>query len=183
LFIVTPSRRSARADRGFSLIEVMVALTVTSLGLLGLAKMESLALMSTNVSGSRALAALQASSLAAAMHADSDYWAYTAPPLTTVDATVANNFAAAALAKPCTTAGTTACNSAQMATYDLYKWGLALSYLLPGYQGLITCTTTTPMACTIKITWTENAIANNANQSQSLLANLAEPVYSMDVQP
>ena len=43
------------AARGFSLIEVMVALIVIAVGLLGIAKMQSLALMATNCStlGSR----------------------------------------------------------------------------------------------------------------------------------
>ncbi len=172
---------AVQAAKGFSLVEVMVALAVTSVGLLGLAKMESLALMSTNVASSRSLAALQASSLAAAMHADSDYWGNIAPPTTTVDSTAANNFAAAAAAKPCLTQGTSACNPTQMATYDLWRWGVALSQLLPGYQGIITCTTTTPMACSIQISWVEHAIANNAQQTA--MSTLARPTYVLDVQP
>ncbi len=178
------TQRSAnrlRDEKGFSLVEVMVALAVTSIGLLGLAKMESLALMSTTVSSSRSLAALQAASLAAAMHADSDYWANVAPTTTTVDSTAANNFAALAAAKPCLTAGTAACNPTQMAYYDLYNWGLSLAALLPGYQAIITCTTTTPKACTIQISWVENAVANNAQQTS--MGTLAQPKYVLDVQP
>ena len=61
--------------RGFSLVEVMVALVICSIGLLGLAKLEALALSSTGVASGRALASLEASSLAAAMHANPGYWA------------------------------------------------------------------------------------------------------------
>jgi type IV pilus assembly protein PilV len=64
-----------RRARGFSLMEVMVALVVSTVGLLGLAKMEALALSSTSVAGSRSLAAIEAASLAAAMHANPGYWA------------------------------------------------------------------------------------------------------------
>ena len=50
-------------------------------GLLGLAKMEALAISSTSVASSRSLAAIEASSLAAAMHANPGYWAAgIAPP-------------------------------------------------------------------------------------------------------
>jgi hypothetical protein len=68
-----------------------------------------------------------------------------------------------------------------MAYWDLYNWGLALSNLLPGYQGIITCTVTTPMECTIQISWVENAIANNAQQVS--MSSLARPTYTVDVQP
>ena len=49
--IATPSRINRPSlQSGFSLIEVMVALVVCSIGLLGLAKMESLAIASQDVS-------------------------------------------------------------------------------------------------------------------------------------
>ncbi|MGH8302669.1 MAG: type IV pilus modification PilV family protein, partial [Steroidobacteraceae bacterium] len=57
-----------RRSRGFSLIEVLVALIVLSVGLLGIAKMEALALASNAVAGRRALAAIEAASLADSMH-------------------------------------------------------------------------------------------------------------------
>ena len=57
-----PGRRAAPrpAARGFSLVEVLVSLVVVSVGLLGLAKMESLAIASTGVASSRSLAAILA---------------------------------------------------------------------------------------------------------------------------
>jgi type IV pilus assembly protein PilV len=70
---VIPAKAHA-AQRGFSLVEVMVALIVICVGLLGIAKLEALMLSSTGTSRLRSLVALQASSLAAAMHADRDYW-------------------------------------------------------------------------------------------------------------
>src|SRR5271165_540814 len=83
-----PDMSAMRRDHGFSLVEVMVALVVCALGLLGLAKMESLAVVSTAVASSRSLAAIQASSLAAAMHANRGYWAAgLAPASTTVTVT------------------------------------------------------------------------------------------------
>jgi type IV pilus assembly protein PilV len=171
-----PPQRS----RGFSLVEVLVALVVCSIGLLGLAKMESLALSSTGVASSRSLAAIQASSLAAAMHANRAYWgAGNAPATTIVDNTAANNFSTAA---DCLTAGTGACTPNQMAFYDLKQWGIALQALLPGYSATITCSTAGfPVNCTIQLQWVENAVA--ANSQQTNLATLQAPTYLVYVEP
>jgi type IV pilus assembly protein PilV len=64
-----------RRARGFTLLEVMVALVITSIGLLGIAKIQALAYASTGTASMRSLVALQAAGLAAAMHADRGYWA------------------------------------------------------------------------------------------------------------
>lgn len=181
-----------RNGRGFSLIEVMVALVVVSIGLLGLAKMESLAIASTSVAGARSVAALQASSLAAAMHADRAYWAAgTAPAtvtasiigsgITIVDPTNALNVVGPA----CLTAGAGACTPTQMAAYDFQNWTVALQTLLPTSLATIACTNTIgvpqPVTCTIQIQWSENAVAVNAQQTN--INALAAPTYVMYVQP
>ena len=59
---------------GFSLVEVLIALLVISIGLLGIAKMEALALSNTNGGRMRALAAIEAASLASTMQAERNYW-------------------------------------------------------------------------------------------------------------
>src|SRR5450830_202992 len=60
--------------KGYALIEVMISLVIVSVGLLGIAKMFALALGNTQVSGSRALAAIYAGSLSSAMHANRAFW-------------------------------------------------------------------------------------------------------------
>lgn len=165
-----------KTARGFSLIEVMVALIVVAIGLLGLAKMESLALSSTTTAGTRAIAAIQASSMAAAMHANRGYWGSAlAPATTTVTAATATGGAAA-----CTQASP--CGAQAMALYDLQNWAVAMNAVLPPYFATIACTTTTPpVNCTIQIKWSENGVAINAQQAN--MATLALPTYQIFLEP
>jgi type IV pilus assembly protein PilV len=167
--------------KGFSLVEVMVALVVTAIGLLGLAKMESLALSSTGVAGQRSLAAIQASSLAAMMHANRDYWAS--------DFVVADSpiNAIPGAAAPCTQVAP--CSFQAMATYDIQQWAASLQSLLPGYFATITCAKKTAtgaligvVSCAINIQWVENTVALDKNQS-GLGANTANPSYTLYVEP
>ncbi len=184
--------RPLQACRGFSLVEVMVALVVCAIGLLGLAKMESLAVASTSVAAGRSIAAIEASSLAAAMHANKAYWASgTAPGLTTV--TVTNNPTSVVISSPvlsstppnsCSVPGTNSCTPDQMAAFDVQSWAssLSLQNLLPASFSTIICTTTAfPVTCTIQIQWTENAVA--ANTQQNSLNTLQAPTYVLYVQP
>jgi type IV pilus assembly protein PilV len=183
--------KSQRSCRGFSLVEVMVALTVTAVGLLGLAKMESLAVASTAVASARSIAAIQASSLAAAMHANRAYWsAGLAPASTTVTAvlgtgwTISDPGLNSAPPNNCSVpaaAGT--CTPNQMAAFDVQQWASGLEALLPGSFSTITCTTNiaTPVTCTIQIQWAENAVA--ANVQQVNINALQTPTYVLYVQP
>jgi|SRR5208283_2926211 len=180
-----------RRDHGFSLVEVMVALVVCALGLLGLAKMESLAVVSTTVASSRSLAAIQASSLASTMHANRGYWAAgLAPASTTVTVSSAattivsgDPLLAAIPAVACLVPGALSCSANQMAAYDLQQWALALQTLLPGSFSTIACTNAVglPVTCTIQIEWTENAVAANAQQTN--INALQAPTYVLYVQP
>jgi type IV pilus assembly protein PilV len=170
-----------RRARGFSLMEVMVALVVSTVGLLGLAKMEALALSSTSVAGSRSLAAIEAASLAAAMHANPGYWASGgAQPLITITAGAPYPIITSCSNNP----GTGSCIPANMAAWDLNAWSTSLNQVLPGSLATITCSpggAGSPVTCTIQLQWTENGVAVSAQQS--LMSSLAAPMYTLYVQP
>jgi type IV pilus assembly protein PilV len=179
-------QRAPRSNppRGFSLVEVLVALVVVSVGLLGLAKMESLALSSTTVAGVRSVVAGQAANLAAMMHANQDFWqnsiVYTSK---TFDSTTIPT-----AAKDCTTSGAAACVPQSMADYDLKFWGTALKGVLPIYSTTITCslpTNVTPVSCVIRITWFDNAVAMTTQQTNGSIAAVAAlpTTYTLYVQP
>jgi type IV pilus assembly protein PilV len=167
------TRGNRTSDGGFSLVEVMVALVVISVGLLGIAKMQALSLSSTGSAKTRSLAALEAASLGATMQADRAYWSAiaTANFNITVPATGAITSSPTdpnlvAPSNACLTTGATAntCTSAQLAAQDLKEWNAALHSALPNSAAVIACNTgavTTPATCTITITWTDHVVAVN----------------------
>jgi type IV pilus assembly protein PilV len=182
---------------GFSLIEVMVALIIIAVGMLGIAKMQALALSTTGSSGVRSLVAIEAASLAASMHSNRDYWV-SGPPPTQTTVTVATTGlnttsvsvtpAALAGAPSCgiTSACTTTAQKQQIAAYDVQQWGIALAQVVPAAQAVINCNiTTSPLSCTIQITWQENVTGtNNATAAAGSAAGaLNSPQYTLYVEP
>jgi len=176
-------------SRGFSLVEIMVAVLVISIGLLGIAKMEALALSSTGNARLRALASLEAASLASAIRANRTFWASSATVGTDLKVTIslaaitASTNAQLQTSPDCKSGGANApCSSVQMAAYDLQAWATALNQLIKSDYALIDCTVpapNNPVTCTIKINWSENEVAANT----SALGTMSQPQYILYVEP
>ncbi len=173
------------ATRGFSLVEVMVSLIVICVGLLGVARVQGLAYASTSSARLRSLAAIEAASLASAMRANRPYWATGAAPFPiTINGTVISDATLAGTATTanyCTPGNSAPCNPATLAAYDLHQWAAGLAALLPNPTAIINCpTTTTPIDCTIQVTWAEKAVAVNA---QGAGPAMQAPTYILYVEP
>lgn len=190
------------AHAGFSLVEVMVALIVVSVGLLGIAKMQALALASTSTAKMRSLASIEAAGLASTMRADRSYWAALTNNVTV---NVANKVVTGATDPALTTAAPaqcavvtdTPCTSAQIASQDLSDWAIAVGSALPNGTATISCnydkTGANPVTCTIQLNWTENVVALNtstnaaATLAQNAAANTApaftQSQYTLYVEP
>jgi len=186
---------------GFSLVEVMVALLVISVGMLGIAKMQALALSSTGSAKTRSLAALQAASLGATMQADRAYWSNETAAQLVITIPATGAFTAPAdptLAAPTNLCQATAspCTPAQLAAQDLNDWMGALRTALPTATAVITCVpgaTSNSAACNIVITWTDTVVALNtatntaasASANNTALQNFAlnTSTYTLFVQP
>lgn len=166
--------------RGFGLIEVMIAVVVVAIGLLGFAKMQALAVGSTHNSGTRAIIAMQTSALAAAMRSNEAYWAAGLAPATfTVTGPVVTDSTLNGLSVDCTSA---TCTPVQVAAFDVKSWGTSLAAMFPNASGTVACSTVlgSPVTCTITVTWSENTVAVNAATAGGSAATLN---YTLLVQP
>lgn len=187
---------------GFTLIEVLVALVVTAMGLLGLAKMQALAYASTGTAGLRSLVAIEAAGLASAMRANRAYWSLPIANAsnsisisgTTVNSAGILNAAAMANGYCASGGGGAPCTPADLAANDLWSWADSLQKLVPNFNALtaITCPVTQPVACTITIKWTEKTVSINAQgaNSQTNTGNgyqnqllMQAPIYTLYVEP
>lgn len=182
-----------RQQSGFSLVEVLVALIVIAVGMLGIAKMHALALSGTGAAGTRSLVAIEAAGLAAALHANRDYWASTTQLSTNI--TVSGGVANVDVFPTATPCLAVVCSSAQMAAYDTQSFGAALAQIVPAANANISCQNAVPpQSCTITITWLENITgmynpAANTTISSAAVSTaptsnlLQQPQYILYVEP
>jgi len=183
-------RNKTRRLLGFSLVEVMVALIIICVGLLGIAKLQALMLSNTGASRMRALAALEASSIAATMHSDRDYWAGTPATSTIVNDTVANKGITSAdstlqTTPNCYTGGSDApCSAAKIAAFDLQNWLNDMYGTLRGSTSTIACGTNVGVvSCTITINWQEQTLAANAQEAAATTNVFQSQNYQLVVNP
>lgn len=155
---------------GFSMLEVLVAVLVFSLGMIGLAGLLIFATQSNHVAYLRTQATFLAHNMAARMGAN---------PAALWEGDYAN-VAVLPAGTGVTTTCATGCNPADLATHDLQMWSQQVHAFLPGATGGIQCTapagivptgTQTGMrppfggTCTMTLTWNEAGGAGGAQQS------------------
>lgn len=137
-------RTTAGIAGGFTLIEVMVALTVVSIGMLGIASLYTQALGASRTTQYRS----QAINLLSDMN----------------DRIRGNRlggvaYAGAAADNNCDLSGGATCTPVQMAADDLFSWGAQVNALLPGGNWNVARNgATLPPSYTITLTWTEVGI-------------------------
>jgi type IV pilus assembly protein PilV len=177
---------------GFSLIEVLVALIIIAVGMLGLAKIQALAYGSTGTANLRSLAAIQASSIASAMHSNRNYWSSVANGFTygfVGTATVTStDSGVTSSSNTCTAA---ACTATQIAALDLANWHTAISGngvlpgVLPNATANIACAVaaSAPVACTIQLQWSETTTAINSQSSGYVVSGSGSVPYTLYVVP
>lgn len=151
-----------RNTRGFTLIEVMIAMLVMSLGLLGIAGTLITAVRSSSSNYLKQQAVQYSYDIADRMRSNFDL---------AKDPTAGNPYItaltapAAAPANDCTAAN---CTPKQMAAYDVWQWKSTLKSNLPGGLGSITVApgATSPMALvTIVVQWSDQPAQSTFNQT------------------
>lgn len=160
--IQTPVRR---AERGVSLIEVMVAILIFSIGMLGLAMLQLKGAQYTRESGSRTTAINLARSLAESMRANPDG----ALPISG-DSAYLYDGSTAYTSADC--ASTSLATPAAIAKRDLACWQLALARSLPkptdSSMKLATVTKNATLGTlVITVSWAGVAGTSSADPSQS----------------
>jgi type IV pilus assembly protein PilV len=165
-------------SHGFSLLEVLVAVVVISLGALGIAAMQATAISSTHSSQQESLIAVEARSISDAMIANTGYWGSGLAPasLAVASSTSLSDGTLQGYTANCSTA---VCSAGELASYDVKQWAADLAGQVPGAQGQITCVAGAPVICTVQIAYKPNAnIAINGG-TQSAPASASTVTYSL----
>lgn len=137
-----------KTQSGFTLIEVLVAVIILAIGLLGLAGIQTVGLKNNQSAYTRSQATQLAYDIADRMRAN----VAGAATYTAIDPT------AAASTETCYNA--TGCTPAQMAQSDLFAWNATLTNVLPGGSGTIAVAGN---VFTITITWDDDHDGDNSN--------------------
>lgn len=140
------SMRSPRSQRGVGLLEVLIAVLILGVGLLGIAAMQATGLRNSQSSVERSAAIVQTYSILDAMRSNRD-------------AALKGDYNLAAMTCAAPAAGTRAQN-------DLNAWITNLrSGLNTTACGQITCTTTgvNPGACKIEVKWDDSRGQGGSN--------------------
>lgn len=162
-------KKHVRKERGFAMLESLIAMVVILFGVLGIAGMQMYAISNTENARYQSLAVVLASTMSTKMQSNVAYWGTPPASITVNGSTITNG--------PATYAGTcvnTVCTAAQMASFDLQNWGLAMAGGLPSGIATIACSTPAgaPSICTLTIGWSEKnvALTNATGAETGLLA-------------
>jgi len=119
-------KNNIQKQRAFTLVEVMVAMVIFSVGLLGLAGMQSLGMTSNQTAYLRTIAMQQAYNMSDRMRSNS------------IGVTAGNYDAIAGTLALGTNCLTTTCAPTQIRDFDHYEWNTNNAALLPQGQGTVT---------------------------------------------
>lgn len=114
---------------GFTLLEVLVALVIFSVGLLGLAGIQAVSLRNNNLAYMQTVAMQSAYDMADILRASADFNNVIDPGFDNVTTTLG--------AAPTSCATITNCTTAQMAAFETYYWKYHLGEKLPSGRGKV----------------------------------------------
>ena len=136
------ARNPARTECGFSLLEVLIAIVILAIGLLGVARLQANSIGFNHGAYLRSQATLQISDMADRMRSN-------------MPGVAAGNYDALA-GTPADPGGclSTGCTPAQMAQYDAFDWNTSNANQLPDGAGTVTGSGAGSLF-TITVTWTE----------------------------
>jgi len=162
---------SQHKQKGFSLIEALVAFLILSVGMLGIASLQTMSLKSGHTAAMRTVAVVKVEEILESMRSN-----------TTVIANFAAGPADMGTDNGCsqTTVAAAACTPAQMALDELFRWKRSLIEALPNNAATTASVVITPPAPPA----TMNLVVVSVNWSERDLdtGNAANMTYSVAVQ-
>ena len=150
--------RVIRGQKGFSLIEVLIAVVILAIGLLGIAGLQLTGLRFAHNANLRYQASLQAYDMADRMRAN----------IQGVNAGAYNSISGAGSDPGCITSG---CTAGQMAATDAFQWNIANAQLLPQGTGTVTGAGANSVF-TITVSWTELGPAEVGPETKNFIMNM-----------
>ena len=139
------------SQRGFGLVEALVALVVVSVGMIGIAVLYGQGLSSSRTALYRTQAVILASDMADRIRLNRR-------------AGNAYQTGGAGTNRNCAPPANATCTPAQMADNDLWAWNTQIDLLLPGADGVVTYAAASPPSYTVSITWQEVGIGATTYQ-------------------
>jgi type IV pilus assembly protein PilV len=128
---MSPRRSSKHAQRGVTLLEILIAIVIVSFGLLGTAGLQTVGLRAAVSANQRTAATLLAYDAADRMRAN----------MAGVNAGNYHNYTATQNVNCLAVAG---CNAQQMAQHDMFEWNAAIGAFLPAGAMGIVCRDSSP---------------------------------------
>ena len=149
---------NAKNQSGFTLIEVLIALIVLAVGLLGMASLTVHSMQSNQGAYMRSQASVLAYDIAERMRSNHE------------GAITTSTYTATSASQPTCTNG---CTPSQQAQLDVHQWRTALQSSMPGATAAITRTANGDlMEYQITISWTDSGASDISDSSFSLRVDI-----------
>ncbi len=158
---MTRVRKMRHSSRGFTLVEVLIALVVLSISLLGLAALQTSALKFNHSGYQRSQATLLAYDILDRMRANRTK---------AMSSSTYNIDTTASTPSAGTNCNSTNCTDSQLAAFDIYQWRTALTQTLPnGTGGVSYVDIGTTRLYTIEVRWSDISWDNTQNAKEGLV--------------
>jgi type IV pilus assembly protein PilV len=161
--------RPPTRESGFTIIEVLVALLVMSVGLMGLASLQVVGLQNTQGGAQRSQAAFLAYDITDRMRSNTAAvtaggYNYVGEPGAAADEGVANCIGIAAN-----------CTVTQLAAFDLAQWQTLLgTHLSNGFGAIVTADNGTTTDVTVTVQWADAYTVANGNEIVTFVTELPQ---------
>lgn len=154
-------------QKGFTLFEILVAVIIIAVGLLGIASLQAAAVSATTASGMRGEAAISVSNLSSYMRSNKAYWDATVSGTSTSTITVSIIDSDVSISGDITNSSTDCsvdiCSPEQLAVFDITNWAEYIDSRLVNPELTITKRSESVDLLSITLEWVEKPAGSILN--------------------